>query len=88
MACGLLGLRIKLHRTPEGVVFPRLSCRVSVLRARGLCCAREALHWSGWAAVALALGVVLWASAEGFLRACGRWLVVAWAVLAPRHAVS
>ena len=41
----------------------------------------EALHWSGWAAVALALGVVLWASAEGFLRACGRWLVVAWAVL-------
>ena len=60
---------------------PRLSCRVSVLRAGGLCRAREALHWSGWAAVALALGIVLWASAEGFLRACGRWLVVAWTVL-------
>ena len=61
---------------PLSVVFP-------AYRAASLCCAGasaargEALHWSGWAAVALALGVVLWASAEGFLRACGRWLVVA-----------
>ena len=84
MGCGLLGLRIKLHRTPESVVFP-------AYRAASLCCALgasaargEALHWSGWAAVALALGVVLWASAEGFLRACGRWLVVAWTVLLER----
>ena len=89
MACGLLGLRIKLHRTPEGVVFP-------AYRAASLCCALgasaargEALHWSGWAAVALALGIVLWASAEGFLRRCARWLRVTWAVavsLAPSPA--
>jgi len=89
MACGLLGLRIKLHRTPEGIVFP-------AYRAASLCCALgasaargEALHWSGWAAVALALGIVLWASAEGFLCRCARWLRVTWAVavsLAPSPA--
>ena len=89
MACGLLGLRIKLHRTPEGIVFP-------AYRAASLCCALgasaargEALHWSGWAAVALALSIVLWASAEGFLRRCARWLRVTWAVavsLAPSPA--
>ncbi len=89
MACGLLGLRIKLHRTPEGIVFP-------AYRAASLCCALgasaargETLHWSGWAAVALALGIVLWASAEGVLRRCARWLRVTWAVavsLAPSPA--
>lgn len=78
LGCGLLGLRLVLHRTPEGVVFPAyraasLFCALGASAARG-----EALHWSGWAAVALAAGVVLWASAEGFLRRCGRWLKITW----------
>ena len=40
MACGLLGLRIKLHRTPEGVVFP-------AYRAASLCCALGPLLRAG-----------------------------------------
>lgn len=81
LGCGLIGLRIKLHRTSEGIVFP-------AYRAASLCCALgasaargESLHWSGWCAVALALGVVLWASAEPSLRRFGRWLSIGWAAI-------
>lgn len=78
LGCGLFGLRIVLHRTRQAVAFP-------AYRAASLCCALcasaargEALHWSGWLAVVLALGVVLWASGEALLRRCWRWLSAAW----------
>jgi hypothetical protein len=77
LGCGLIGLRIMLHATRQSVAFP-------AYRAASLCCALcasaargEPLHWSGWAAVAIALSVVLWASGEALLRRFGRWLRVA-----------
>lgn len=80
LGAGLLGLRITLQRTAESVVFPAyracsLLCALGATAARG-----EALHWSGWLAVALALGVVLWASGEAPLRRCWAWLRVAFGV--------
>lgn len=78
LCCGLLGLRLVLHRTAESIVFP-------AYRAASLCCALgaslargEALGWSGWAAVVLALSVVLWASAGQQIRKAWQWVRVAW----------
>jgi hypothetical protein len=63
LSAGLLGCRLMLHRTPQSVVYPAhraasLVCSLGASAARG-----EALHWSGWAAVAIGLAVVLWAAA-------------------------
>ena len=63
LAAGLLGCRLMLHRAPQSVVYPAhraasLVCSLGASAARG-----EALHWSGWAAVAIGLAVVLWAAA-------------------------
>ena len=63
LCAGLLGCRLMLHRTPQSVVYPAhramsLVCSLGASAARG-----ETLHWSGWAAVAIGLCVVLYAAA-------------------------
>lgn len=63
LAAGLLGCRLMLHKSPQSVVYPAhraasLICSLGASAARG-----EVLHWSGWTAVAIGLGVVLWAAA-------------------------
>lgn len=74
-ACGVIGTRLMLHKTKQAIVFP-------AYRAMSLCCALgasaargERLYLSGWLAVALALGVVLWASSEPLLRRLGARLI-------------
>lgn len=62
MGCGLIGTRLVLHRTRQAVVYPAYRA-ASLLCALGASAARgEALSWSGWLAVGIALCVVLWAS--------------------------
>lgn len=94
LAAGLLGCRLMLHRTPQSIVYPAhraasLICSLGASAARG-----EALHWSGWAAVAIGLGVVLWAAAgPAALKSVSRlsararlYILISSSVLTPREA--
>lgn len=77
LGCGLIGTRLMLHKTRQGIVFPAyrslsLICALGASAARG-----EPLHWSGWVAVGLGTLVVLWASLEGWLIRLGLGLL-AW----------
>lgn len=94
LAAGLLGCRLMLHKTPQSVVYPAhraasLICSLGASAARG-----EALHWSGWAAVAIGLCVVLWAAAgpaalKSLRRLSARarlYILISSSVLAPREA--
>ncbi len=94
LAAGLLGCRLMLHKTPQSVVYPAhraasLVCSLGASAARG-----EALHWSGWAAVAIGLGVVLWAAAgpaalKSLYRLSARarlYILISSSVLTPREA--
>jgi len=73
LCAGLLGTRIILHRTRQGVAFP-------AYRATSLLCALGASATRGEtvsiAAVALSLFVICAACFD--LRACVRWVAVAW----------
>ena len=94
LAAGLLGCRLMLHRAPQSVVYPAhraasLVCSLGASAARG-----EALHWSGWAAVAIGLGVVLWAAAgpaalkflERLSARARLYILISSSVLTPREA--
>ena len=94
LAAGLLGCRLMLHRTPQSIVYPAhraasLICSLGASAARG-----EALHWSGWAAVAIGLCVVLWAAAgPAALKSVSRlsararlYILISSSVLTPREA--
>lgn len=94
LATGLLGCRLMLHKSPQSVVYPAhraasLVCSLGASAARG-----EALHWSGWAAVAIGLGVVLWAAAgPAALKSLSRlsararlYILISSSVLTPREA--
>ena len=94
LAAGLLGCRLMLHKTPQSVVYPAhraasLVCSLGASAARG-----EALHWSGWAAVAIGLGVVLWAAAgPAALKSLSRlsarvrlYILISSSALTPREA--
>lgn len=94
LAAGLLGCRLMLHKSPQSVVYPAhraasLVCSLGASAARG-----EALHWSGWAAVAIGLCVVLWAAAGPaalkslkHLSARARlYILISSSVLTPREA--
>ena len=94
LAAGLLGCRLMLHKSPQSVVYPAhraasLVCSLGASAARG-----EALHWSGWAAVAIGLGVVLWAAAgpaalkflERLSALARLYILISSSALAPREA--
>jgi hypothetical protein len=87
LSCGLLGTRLMLHKTRQGVAFPAyralsLICALGASAARG-----EALHWSGWLAVVLGAIVVLWASLEAWVAgALVGWMTWARVVVLPVRA--